>query len=113
MEPKRFEELVLSHLARLTEDMSGLKSDVSGLKQDVSILKDDVAGLKQDVSVLKDDVAGLKQKLDLVYDHVVVLTENQTVDSKRITKVEKDNTSLAELYGKHEVEIRNIKSILI
>ncbi|HBR34144.1 MAG TPA: hypothetical protein DD734_05895, partial [Firmicutes bacterium] len=60
-----------------------------------------------------DDVSGLKDKLNLVYEHVVVLTENQTVDSKRITKVEQDTTSLAELYGKNEVEIRNIKSILI
>ncbi|HBT17209.1 MAG TPA: hypothetical protein DEB05_09675 [Firmicutes bacterium] len=120
MQNEKFQELVLSHLTRLTEDMFGLKQDVAELKQDtttlkqdVTELKQDVAGLKQDTATLKQDVAGLKSKLDLVYDHVVQITEVQTANSNRILKLEKTTDSLSEICGKHEVQIRNIKNILI
>ncbi len=103
MEKDKFQEVVLSYLIKLTEDMSVLK-------QDVTVLKQDVSGLKQDITVLKQDVSGLKNKLDLVYDHTVGLSETQAVNLGRITKIDKDTSSLAELYGKHEVDIRNIKS---
>ncbi|HBK69686.1 MAG TPA: hypothetical protein DDZ91_13665 [Firmicutes bacterium] len=113
MQNEKFQELVLSHLTRLTEDMFGLKQDVAELKQDTTTLKQDVAGLKQDTATLKQDVAGLKSKLDLVYDHVVQITEVQTANSNRILKLEKTTDSLSEICGKHEVQIRNIKNILI
>jgi archaellum component FlaC len=106
MQNEKFQELVLSHLTRLTEDMCGLK-------QDTTTIKKDVAGLKQDTATLKQDVTELKSKLDLVYDHVVQITEVQTANLNRILKLENTTGSLAEMYGKHEVEIRNIKSILI
>lgn len=92
MQNEKFQELVLSHLTRLTEDM---------------------CGLKQDSTTIKQDVAGLKSKLDLVYDHVVQITEVQTANSSRILKLEKTTDSLSEICGKHEVQIRNIKNILI
>ena len=85
METNKFQELILSQLTNLTEDMSDLRQDVTGLKD----------------------------KLDLVYDHVVRLTATQTTNEKRITKVEQDTVSLAELYGKHEVEIKRIKNAIL
>ena len=47
----------------LGRDYSGLRTDVDGLKNDVAGLKSDVEMLKSDVSVLKTDVAGLKTDL--------------------------------------------------
>ena len=93
MENDKFQELVLSHLSRLSDELSALKEEII------------------------HDMSGLEGKLDLVYNYVIKLTETQTTNqvqnSNRLTKVEKSIASLAELYGRHEVEIRNIKSALL
>jgi len=88
------EEKILQMLEHLTEDVSGLKQDVSGLKedvaglkQDVSVLKEDVAGLKQDVSVLKEDVSGLKQDVSVLRKDVDTLKEDVSDMRGTLTRV--------------------------
>lgn len=85
METKEFQELVLQHLGKLAQGQAEMQKRLSSVES----------------------------KLDLVYNHVAKITEDQTANEKRTTKIEKDTASLAELYGKHEVEIRSIKSAIL
>ena len=56
----RFEKKLTEELGGVKTDVSGLKIDVAGLKTEVADLRHDVDGLKTDVSILKTDVAELK-----------------------------------------------------
>jgi chromosome segregation ATPase len=101
-----FEETVLSALARLQSDVSGVKTDISGLKTDVSSLKTDVSDLKADVSDLKADVSDLKsdvrrlevlhEETDSKIDHIleVLIPNTNEIIEIRDHEAEQDETIL-------------------
>ena len=64
MENERFQDLVLEHLAKLTQENTDIKQDISQIKQDNSLLKQDVSSLKQSNAEIKQDVSSLKQSND-------------------------------------------------
>ena len=98
MENDRFQELVLEHLNKLAQGQTEITGKL--VCQEKNILE------------LQNKLSKVESKSDLVYNYVVQITETQTDNSNRIIKLEKTTASLAEMYGKHEVEIKNIKSIL-
>lgn len=99
MEKEKFQELVLEQLAQLAKGQA--------------VISDKLANQEKIIVELQECLTGVESKLNLVYDHVAKITESQTTNSKRITEIENDTSSLTELYGRHEVEIKNIKNILL
>lgn len=103
MDNARFQEMVLEHLAHISQeiteiklDVSGLKSDVSGLKTDVADLKTDVADLKTGQEIIKVQVAELvefrieaKQKLDQLVDDVSYLKYKESQNEEDLYKLKK------------------------
>lgn len=55
MENERFQDLVLEHLAKLTQDITELKQDNAGIKQDITELKQDNARIKESVIRIEND----------------------------------------------------------
>ena len=68
MNQDRFEEIVISTLDKLREDIFNVKSDVANVKSDVANVKLDVANVKlditEDISSIKSDIAWMKGKLE-------------------------------------------------
>ena len=83
----------------LKDDVSTLKTDVTGLKDDVGTLKTDVAGLKDDVGTLKTDVTGLKDDVGELRSDVVILKDD--VGSIKET-VHRNYDVTLEFYGKQQ-----------
>lgn len=99
-------ETMVTDLVRIVGHTNGrltnLSDQVQVLQQDVAELKQDVAVLKQDVAVLKQDVAELKQE-------VATLNERQNRMEKTLEKMAEDQRSICEMYGRHEIEIINLR----
>lgn len=91
MEQGRFEEIVITTLDKLREDISSVKADVANVKLDIANVKLDVANVKldiaedistvksdiaEDISSIKSDVAWMKGKLEGRAEtrHVVLTT---------------------------------------
>lgn len=85
MENEKFQELVLEHLAKLTQDITELKIGQQNLEKGQKELqtgqeelrnnqKEFQAGLED----LRNNQKEMQIKLDLVYNHTAKLTENLT-----------------------------------
>lgn len=65
MNQDRFEEIVMSSLNKLREDIADVKLDVANVKADIT---EDIANVKaditEDISNVKSDVAWVKGKLE-------------------------------------------------
>ena len=72
MNQDRFEEIVMSTLNKLREDIADVKLDVANIKADVANVKADItedianvkADITEDISNVKSDVAWVKGKLE-------------------------------------------------
>jgi chromosome segregation ATPase len=127
MENEKFQNLVLEHLATLTQEITEIKLDISGLKTDVSGLKADVAELKTDVRILKADVVELKADVAQLKTDVVELKSGQQRMMNQIVKNTEGITLLrqemrqgfaehaeairvlADMYGRHELELVKLR----
>ena len=84
MEQGRFEEIVITTLDKLREDISSVKADIANVKLDLANVKSDVAedistvksDIAEDISSIKSDVAWMKGKLEGRAEtrHVVLTT---------------------------------------
>lgn len=94
LENEKFQDLVLNHLARLTQEMTGVKTDINDLKSDVSSLKSDVSSLKSDVKDLKESQQRMESRMDRLESKV----DNIESQMDRLeTKVDLVQTQTAEL----------------
>ena len=83
--------------------------EIKSLKKGQDELKDDVGTLKDDVSTLKDDVQNLKRVTNAISEQTATLTEFRTEINEKFDTMIENQKSLFEMYGEHEVEIRNIR----
>lgn len=84
MEQGRFEEIVITTLDKLREDISSVKVDIANVKLDIANVKLDVAedistvksDIAEDISSIKSDVSWMKGKLEGRAEtrHVVLTT---------------------------------------
>jgi chromosome segregation ATPase len=126
LENEKFQDLVLNHLARLTQEMTGVKTDINDLKSDVSSLKSDVSSLKSDVSSLKSDVKDLKEsqqrmesrmdrfetKVDLVQTQTAELTEFKTDTTEKLDRLIVDVEFIKHKEHLNEEELFKLKTNL-
>ena len=68
-----------------------------------------IDNLKDDISTLKVDVQNLKQVTNAISGQTATLTEFRTEFNEKVDTLIENQKSLFEMYGKHEVEIRNIR----
>ena len=97
----------------LNSDVSTLKSDVATLKSDVAILKSDVTALKSDVATLKSDVAVLKSDVATLKSDVAELKAGQKRIEADIETIKENHLSLFEVFGEHDVAIRNLRRRIV
>ena len=114
---------ILDEIKIIRNDISTLKTDVSGLKEDVSALKTDVTGLKEDVSTLKTDVSQLKAAQE--EDHLILKAlehkaetnkaehDKMLIDISQIhgyyKSVSENIDAIKEVIGRHEIDITVLK----
>ena len=48
MENEKFQDLVLEHLARLTQKITGIKNEMTGFKNEISGIKNEMTGFKKE-----------------------------------------------------------------
>jgi chromosome segregation ATPase len=108
-----FEETVLSALARLQSDVSGVKTDISGLKTNVSSLKTDVSDLKADVSGLKTDVSSLKTDVNGLKINVSDLKNDIGILKTDLGDLKADVCRLEVLHEETDSKIDHILEVLI
>ena len=85
------EEIILQMLEKLTENVSGLRTDVDLLKEDLAILKKDNAILKEDNASIKETLARVAvTQENFVLPRLDLLAEGQT--ALRATLAPKDAT---------------------
>ena len=92
MEQGRFEEIVITTLERLREDISGVKADITNVRsdvaEDISNLKSDIA---EDISNLKSDIANVKLDIANVKSDVAEDISNLKSDiTEEISGVKSD-----------------------
>lgn len=101
MENEKFQELVLNHLAKLTQELTELKGGQQQLES------------KTDSIVSRID--RLETKVDLIQTQTAELTENMSPLSARMdqgfSNVVEVQKSLLEMYGEHEAAIRTLRRV--
>jgi archaellum component FlaC len=126
LENEKFQDLVLNHLARLTQEMTGVKTDINDLKSDINDLKSDVSDLKSDVSSLKSDVKDLKEsqqrmesrmdrletKVDLIQTQTTELTEFKTGTTNKLNRLIGDVEFIKHKEHLNEEELFKLKTNL-
>jgi chromosome segregation ATPase len=126
LENEKFQDLVLNHLARLTQEMTGVKTDINDLKSDVNSLKSDVNSLKSDVNSLKSDVKDLKEsqqrmesrmdrlesKVDLIQTQTAELTELKTDTTGKLDQLIGDIEFIKHKEHLNEEELFKLKTNL-
>lgn len=100
---------LIGKVAVVHGDNIDIKNSQNELKEDVAALKADVVGLKEDVSVLKDDVALLKDDVTMLKGDVAALTTGQSRIEQTLNKMAEDQISICEMFGDHEIAIRNLR----
>ena len=110
MENEKFQELVLNHLAKLTQEITELKggqqkieSDIVEFKQEVSERFDKI----EHIMVTKDDLNHA-----LAEGQKDILSMLQHIDKKMdkgFTDVVEVQKALTEMYGDHEAAIRILR----
>jgi archaellum component FlaC len=94
LENEKFQELVLNHLAKLTQEITELKGGQQRLES-------------------KTD--SLETKVDLIQTQTAELTENMSTLSARMdqgfSNVVEVQKSLLEMYGEHEAAIRTLRRV--
>ncbi|MBS4210108.1 hypothetical protein [Bacillus sp. FJAT-50079] len=110
---------ILSEIKGLREDVSVLKTDVSGLKEGQHRLETDVSGLKEDVSDLKSGQERIETKVDHLSSELrsnFKYTQDKLdehrhifeVVSNEIKGVKVDIEYLSSKTGRHDTELNNI-----
>jgi cell division septum initiation protein DivIVA len=93
VENEKFQDLVLNHLAKLTQDNTELKQELSSFKQEVNERFDKVESkidaIQAQTAKTTEDLSALSTKMDQGFTDVV--------------EVQK---ALLDMYGEHEAEIR-------
>jgi chromosome segregation ATPase len=119
LENEKFQDLVLNHLARLTQEMTGVKTDINDLKSDVNDLKSDVSSLKSDVKDLKESqqrmesqMDRLETKVDLVQTQTAELTEFKTDTTEKLDRLIVDVEFIKHKEHLNEEELFKLKTNL-
>lgn len=89
-------------LNQVLDEIKGLKQGQDGLKTNVDVMRDDISGVKTDLH-------GLKQVTDSISEQTAELTEFRTEMNEKLDYLVENQKSLFEMYGEHEVKIRNLR----
>jgi uncharacterized protein YoxC len=92
LENEKFQDLVLNHLAKLTQEITEVKLDVKDLKESQQQLQSKVDTIQTQTAQLTEDLSVLSAKMNHGFSDVV--------------EVQK---SLLEMYDDHEAAIRILR----
>ncbi len=102
MENEKFQEFVVTHLLKLSEDVNTLKEDVNTLKSDVSTLKEDVSSLKRLETRIENEVI----------DKIRILFDGFKQHDEKFDRHDKKLDALCAQVRHHNFEINLIKKSL-
>ena len=89
VENEKFQQLVLEHLAHITQEITEVKSDVSTLKSDVSILKSDVSTLLEFRTEAREQFAKINSTLERFSESIDFLKEKQMNTDEEMFRLKK------------------------
>jgi chromosome segregation ATPase len=112
LENEKFQDLVLNHLARLTQEMTGVKTDINDLKSDVSSLKSDAKDLKESQQRMESRMDRLETKVDLIQTQTAELTEFKTDTTKKLNQLIGDVEFIKHKEHLNEEELFKLKTNL-
>ncbi len=96
MENGQFQELVLGHLVKLSQEMTEVKTDIAGIKTELNIVKTDIAGIKAELNIVKTDITGIKAELAGVKSEILALKQSQTRFETKLNTVVEQTAGLIE-----------------
>lgn len=103
MENEKFQDLVLEHLARLTQE-------ITEIKQGQQELKTDVTSLKEGQQELQAQVTKIETRLENeVIDKIKILFDARQADRETLERLERKVDVIADQVANHEVQIKVIK----
>jgi chromosome segregation ATPase len=105
LENEKFQDLVLNHLARLTQEMTGVKTDINDLKSDV---KD----LKESQQRMESRMDRLESKVDLIQTQTAELTELKTDTTGKLDQLIGDIEFIKHKEHLNEEELFKLKTNL-
>jgi len=100
------EEKVLKILEKMQTDITNMQTDITNMRTDISDIKIQQKEHSEMLLSLRTDVQGVKDQLD---DMDSKNANNHIIIKTNLDQVIENQKSLHEMYGEHEVEIRNLK----
>jgi len=107
------EEKMLNILLTMQADMDSIKSDVSSLKDGQIRLEEKLASLEERLASLEERLDSVEEKLSSVYEQTAILTEFRTEVLQKFEEIDNTLRSVAEITGSHEIQLRNIRRMVI
>ena len=108
-------EPYLTKIEPLTEEVAGLKEDMTEVKSEVKTLKEDMVEVKSEVKTLKEDMVEVKGKVETLTEDMVEVkgkVETLTEDMVEIKgKVETLTEDMTEVKGKVETLTEDVTAI--
>ncbi|MFZ7102725.1 MAG: hypothetical protein ACOWWO_08705 [Peptococcaceae bacterium] len=103
MENEKFQNLVLEHMARLTQEITEIKGEINGVKGEINGVKGEINGIKGEINGIKGEINGIKgeiKKINLKLENeiepkIAALFEGQQIHSAQLNRIE-------EKLGQHE-----------
>jgi chromosome segregation ATPase len=77
-------------IARLEQNVTGVRQDVAGVKQDVAGLRQNVASIEQDMAGLRQNVASIEQDMAGVKQNVASIEQDMAGVKQNVASIEQD-----------------------
>ncbi|NSW90711.1 MAG: hypothetical protein HPY74_08570 [Firmicutes bacterium] len=121
------EEKMLNILLTMQADMDSIKSDVSSLKDGQIRLEEKLVSVEERLGSVEgrlESVEGrlesvekrldsVEEKLNSIYEQTAILTEFRTEVLQKFEEIDNTLRSVAEITGSHEIQLRNIRRMVI
>ncbi|MFZ5944903.1 MAG: hypothetical protein ACOYVD_12380 [Bacillota bacterium] len=103
MENERFQNLVLEHMARLTQEITAInieireirseiaeiKGEIAEIKGEIAEIKGEIAEIKGEIAEIKNDISKIKFKIENdIEPKIAVLFDGQQVHTAQLTRIE-------------------------
>ena len=113
MPDEKFQSIVLEKLTNLEEGQSQLIERVDLLEKGQNQLVERVYLLEKGQKQLEEEQREIRKSLDAVIEQTAYITEFREEANKKLDILIEENEVFKEIIGKHEVDIRTLKRIII
>jgi peptidoglycan hydrolase CwlO-like protein len=116
LENEKFQEMVINHLVKLTQDLTEFKQEMIGFKQEMTGFKQEMTEFKQETKEHFEQIGKrldrLEQKQDIANDQIAELLEFKTDATPKLDSLLNEVKFLKHKEFQHEEDIFFLKNHL-